>query len=164
MYATTVAIIWTINKCRKLWKSFRELAQVNILSTLPQCMFLVKLLYIHQFNALASLRKFRIHHKLCKGLLLVNVLKKIILRFKKTGSLIVQLGSGSKTVSDIATAIVNSSQRAIAGSSSTQGVAWQLDLNISVLWKVLQQIPLLSIQNQLLVKPPTQRCGQMALV
>src|SRR5215813_6425209 len=78
-------------------------------------------------------------------ILSVNALKAMILKFEETGSLTVRSGRGRKPVSeevitDVATAIVERSQGTIGGSSSARGVARELDLNVSTVWKVLRRV------------------------
>ena len=62
--------------------------------TLPERALLVKYAYENKGNAAATLRKFRMIKNLRKGLLLTQVLKRMIARFVKTGDLKVQPGRG----------------------------------------------------------------------
>ena len=113
--------------------------------TLPERALLVKLYYMNQCNASAALREFRSRKKLRKGPLSMNGLKKMIKKFEETGSLTIRAGRGRKPVSedaitDVATAIVEGSQETIAGTSSARGVARQLDMNYSTVWRVLRRV------------------------
>lgn len=75
--------------------------------------------------------------------------------FEKTHSLIVRSDRGRKpvleeVVTNVATAMIDMSQRTLFGSSSgVLGVARELDLNVSMVWKAPNS-PLLSIQDNLI--------------
>ena len=112
--------------------------------TLPECVLPVKLYYLNKINASATLREFRIGHKLQKGPLSLHGLKKMIVIFKDTESLAIQEEGVrpvlEEVITKVAVAIVEGSQGTTAGSSSAQGEAQPLDMNCSTAWrwKVLQ--------------------------
>ena len=88
---------------------------------------------------------FEAEKKLRKGPLLLNGLKKMIKKFEEMGSLTIHAERGHKPVSedvitDVATAIVKGSQGTISGTSSARGVARQLDMNYSPIWKILRSV------------------------
>ena len=111
----------------------------------PERALLVKLNYMIQCNASTALREFRSRKKLRKGPLSINGLKKIIKKFDETGSLTIRSGRGRKPISedvitDVATVVVEGSQGTIADTSSSRGVARQLDMNYSPIWKILRSV------------------------
>lgn len=113
--------------------------------SLPQRALLVKLFYLNQSSAPAALREYRTCNNLRKGPISINALKNLIKKFEETGSLAVRPGRGRKPVSeqtatDVATALVESSHGAVAGSSSARGVARQLEMTPSTVWKVLRKV------------------------
>lgn len=113
--------------------------------TLAQRALLVKLFYLNQSNAAAALREFRSRNNLRKGPLSINAVKAMVKKFETTGSLTTRPGRGRKpvsedTITDVATAIVERNQTSTAGNSSTRGVARQLDVSASTVWKVLRKI------------------------
>lgn len=108
---------------------------------------LVKFFYLNQCNASAALRAFRKHKKMRKGNgpLSVNGLKAMVAKFEKTGSLKVQSGRGRKpvpqdTIEAVATAIVDRGQDNIAATSSARGVARNMDMPYSTVWKIVRKI------------------------
>ena len=110
--------------------------------TLPERALLVKLYYMNQCSASAALLEFQSRKKIWKGALSQNGLIK---KFEETGSLTIRAGRGRNpasedVITDVATAIVERSQGTIAGTSSTRGVARQLDMNYSTAWRVLQRV------------------------
>ncbi len=69
----------------------------------------------------------------------------MIKKFEKTGSMKVQLGRERKPVSqdtseEVATAIFDRSQYSIADTSSASGVARNLEMPYSTVWKILWKI------------------------
>ena len=112
---------------------------------LAHCALFMKLCYLNLSNAAAGLRKFRRRNNLRKGPLSINAVKAMVKKFEKTGSLTTRPGRGRKPVSevtiiDVATAIVERNQTNTAGDSNTSGVARQLDVSASTVWKVLRKI------------------------
>ena len=69
----------------------------------------------------------------------------MVKKIEKTGSFTIRPGRGWKpvsedTVTDVAIAIVERNKTSTAGDSSTRGVARQLDVSASTIWKVLRKI------------------------
>jgi hypothetical protein len=79
------------------------------------------------------------------GPLSVNSLKEMVKKFEITGFLKVQSGRGQKPVpqdkiEEVATVIVDREQDSIADTSSARGVARNLDMPYSTVWKILRKI------------------------
>ena len=68
--------------------------------TLAQRALLVKLFYLNQSNAAATLSKFRSRNNLRKGPLSINAVKAMVKKFEKTGSFTTRPGRGRKPVSE----------------------------------------------------------------
>ncbi|KFM77225.1 hypothetical protein X975_20207, partial [Stegodyphus mimosarum] len=116
-------------------------------ASLVERALLVKFFYLNQCNASAALRAFRMHKKMNKGNgpVSINRLKAMVATFEKTGSQKVQSGRGRKPVSQdtieaVATAIVDRGPDNIAATSSARGVAWNMDMPYSTVWKILRKI------------------------
>ena len=112
--------------------------------TLAQRVLLVKLFYLNQSNTVAALREFNNRNNLRKEHLLINAVKAMIITFEETGFLTTRPGRGRKPVSentilDVATAIFGRNQTSTACNSNTRGVARQLNVSASTVWKVLRK-------------------------
>ncbi|GFS72804.1 DUF4817 domain-containing protein [Trichonephila clavipes] len=113
--------------------------------TLPESALLMKLFYESKGNAAADLREFRRLKNLLKGPLLPQALKRMIVRFEKTGHLDVQPVRGRKSprsdiVEDVATTIVDQSMDNVIGCSSARAVSRHLAFPYSTVWNVLRKV------------------------